>query len=98
MIRFQGVHIWREEWGNPYGALLAGVAAVLFGAGFFRVAVTGRVGWRGDAFFADRLDDPIRFYMVLAVIGLAGLVALAVSVSQAWDLVAEWRRVSGQAE
>ncbi|WP_029418173.1 hypothetical protein [Brevundimonas bacteroides] len=95
MIRLQGVRVWRPEWGDPNGVLLAGVATVLFGAGFFRVWDTGRVGWPDDAFFADRLDDPVKFYVILVAIGLAGLVALAIVVSLAWDLVARWRRDSG---
>ncbi len=95
MIRLQGVRVWRPERGDPNGVLLAGVVTVLLVAGFFRVWDTGRIGWPGDAFFADRLDDPVKFHVILVAIGLAGLAALVFFVSLAWDLVARWRRDSG---
>jgi len=92
VISFQGVRVWRSEWGDPNGVLLLGAAAAILGAGFFRIADKGRVGWPGDAFFADRIDDPVKFHLILAVLGLAGLVCLAFFVALAWDLVARWRR------
>lgn len=95
MIKIQGVRVWRSEWGDANGVFLAGITTVLLGAGFFKVAETGRVGWPGDAFFADRLDDPVKLHLVLAAIGLVGLLALVFFVSLTWDLVAQWRRDSG---
>ena len=95
MIRFQGVSIWREEWGDPTRLVLAAVLAACFGAGFLKIADSGRVGWPGDALFADRIDDPVKFHAILFVIGVLGLTAVVVLASTAWDLVATWRRDSG---
>lgn len=95
MIRFGGVRVWRNEWGDPTRLSVSALATACLGGGFFRMNGAGRIGWPGDALFADRIDDPLKFHIVLAVIGLFGLAALAVFLSTAWDLVATWRRGSG---
>ncbi|MFN7389411.1 hypothetical protein [Brevundimonas sp.] len=88
----QSGKVWRSEWGDPTGIVTSAIMTVLLGAGFFNVAETGRVGWPGDTFFAERVDDPIKFYLILAAIGLAGLLTLVFLVSCSWDLIARWRR------
>ena len=95
MIRFGGVSVWRSEWGDPTRLFVAAVVTAGLGGTFFKVAGSERLGWPGDALFADRLGDPLKFYVILGVIGLLGLAALAILLSTAWDLVAAWRRGSG---
>ncbi len=96
MIRFGGVSIWREEWGDPMRLYLLAIATAVTGAGAVKMHASGRVGWAGDAFFADRIDDPVKFHallITLIVLFAASLVALA---STAWDLVVAFRRGSGR--
>lgn len=95
MIRFGGVSVWRGEWGDPTRAVVAAVVTACLGGGFFKMIEVGRIGWPGDAFFADRIDDPMKFRIILAAVGVFGLAALAFLISATWDLVAAWRRNSG---
>lgn len=92
MISSQGPRLWRAEWGDPTGILTSAIMTVLLAVGFFKIAESGRVGWPGDAFFAERVDDPVKFHLILAAVGAAGLVTLIFLVASSWDLVAQWRR------
>ena len=95
MIRIGGVSVWRGEWGDPTRVIVAAVATACLGGGFLKMIDGGRIGWPGDAFFADRIDDPVKFHIILTVVGLFGLAALAFLISTVWDLVVAWRRDSG---
>ncbi|CAL1690648.1 hypothetical protein MMB232_00781 [Brevundimonas subvibrioides] len=94
MIRIGGVSVWRSEWGDPTRLTFTAALTAAFAAAFARIVAIGRIGWPGDAFFVDRLSDPVKFNIILAVIGILGLVSLAAFASTAWDLVAAWRRDS----
>jgi hypothetical protein len=95
MIRFGGVSVWRNEWGDPTRLFVAAVVAACLAGVFFKIAGSERLGWPGDALFVERLNDPLKFYIILGVVGLLALAALAILLSTAWDLVAAWRRGSG---
>ena len=97
MIRFGGVSVWHDDWGDPTRLFLAAIVTVVTGAGVLKMNATGRVGRAGDAFFADRLDDPVKFHALLIVLGMLFLMSLVLLASTAWDLVVAFRRDSGGA-